>query len=240
MSFAFAQDVAQRSGLEGGLNPYAYAGSNPVMNVDPSGLELMPMNFDQMMRYDVSQLNNSLFNSIWDNQMRSLTSNSSMPTVNSANANLKINGGSGNDVWVNANRLRVEPNGSKNWELHTDTNRYQLPVRVNGWLDQSGQWVNEGAFPRSIPTGNSRGYWVYGELTMSDNMRLFDDPYDFEYHSLSSADGIGGKAMVAGRNALTWMGGIYSSSPPGAKGYNHVFYGTPYCPTCSVPPSKRK
>ena len=61
-----------------------------------------------------------------------------------------------------------------------------------------------------------------------------------QYHSLSSADGIGGKAMVAGRNALTWMGGIYSSSPPGAKGYNHVFYGTPYCPTCSVPPSKRK
>ncbi len=27
-------------GLEGGLNPYAYAGNNPVMNSDPSGLDI--------------------------------------------------------------------------------------------------------------------------------------------------------------------------------------------------------
>ncbi|MDS7928648.1 RHS repeat-associated core domain-containing protein [Acinetobacter sp. V102_4] len=30
-------------GFEGGLNPYVYADSNPVMKVDPSGLELISM-----------------------------------------------------------------------------------------------------------------------------------------------------------------------------------------------------
>nr|WP_017395791.1 hypothetical protein [Acinetobacter haemolyticus] len=209
------------------MNPYAYAGSNPVMFTDPSGL-MMPLTLQEMGNTYVS---NGHLNQALDHFERNLSQikfNDQLPTVNKANANLKINGGSGNDVRVNANRLRVEPNGSKNWELNTDTKRYQLPVRVNGWLNQSGQWVNEGSFPYSVPTGNSRGYWVYGELTLSDNMRLFDDPYDFEYHSLSSADGIGGKAMVAGRNALTWLGGLYSNSPSGAKGYNHVFYETPY------------
>lgn len=36
----FLSAVQGVAGLEGGLNPYVYAGSNPVMNTDPSGLVL--------------------------------------------------------------------------------------------------------------------------------------------------------------------------------------------------------
>jgi len=60
-------------GLEGGLNPYAYAGSNPIMNSDSKGLKLEPMNFDQMMRFDLSQLDNPLLNTrMWDLQLKNI------------------------------------------------------------------------------------------------------------------------------------------------------------------------
>nr|WP_306306486.1 MULTISPECIES: RHS repeat-associated core domain-containing protein [Acinetobacter] len=60
-------------GLAGGSNPYAYAGSNPIMNNDSKGLKLEPMNFDQMMRFDLSQLENPLLNTrMWDLQLKNI------------------------------------------------------------------------------------------------------------------------------------------------------------------------
>ncbi|MDS7928645.1 RHS repeat-associated core domain-containing protein [Acinetobacter sp. V102_4] len=44
-------------GLEGGLNPYAYAGSNSVMNVDPSGLSFQgPTSFMPLNNYQLSNV----------------------------------------------------------------------------------------------------------------------------------------------------------------------------------------
>jgi RHS repeat-associated protein len=45
-------------GLEGGLNPYAYAGSNPVMNTDTSGLIMDMLNNIQLSNTWVNNLNN--------------------------------------------------------------------------------------------------------------------------------------------------------------------------------------
>lgn len=80
---------------------------------------------------------------------------------------------------------------------------------------------------------------MYGEATLSDNLKLFSDPYDFEYHSLNSSKSVSGKVGVAARNALTFIGALNVKAPPGASGYLHEFYNTPYCPTCSPLPKRK-
>ena len=138
---------------------------------------------------------------------------------------------------MDASRIRVEPNGNKQWQLNETQDRYLLTVRATGWKNDAGQWINEGW--HSIPTQSSRAYWVYGELTLSDNLKLYDDPYDFEYHSLSAAPSIIGKAGIVGRNALTYIGAKNAQTTPGAVGYLHEFYNQPYCPSCPPLPKKK-
>jgi RHS repeat-associated protein len=55
-------------GLEGGLNPYAYAGSNPVMNVDATGLTFQELSEDALRHSSASLLDNAL----WRQQLKNI------------------------------------------------------------------------------------------------------------------------------------------------------------------------
>jgi hypothetical protein len=65
-------------GLEGGSNPYVYAGNNPISNVDPSGLDFSVVNnnyfnagfnnsFDSFMFNSFYSFNNAWTFGLWDN-----------------------------------------------------------------------------------------------------------------------------------------------------------------------------
>ena len=233
-------------GLEGGLNPYAYAGSNPVMNVDSSGLD-----FQQLSNWDMSNAitsQASLFASLPKDYFRG-----DFPNVAQANANLTINGDLGRDLNVNASRLMVEPNGSGQWGV-TRLGNTTLGVRVTGYRDDLGNWVSSKW--NTIPSNQDKGYWVYGELTMSSNGKLYSDTYNFEQHkpkdSFNNNSGFIStyisNSLNAGRNLLTEIGatnagGIKSFDIKSGvfkidDGYKINFFNKPYCPSCSPPPMR--
>lgn len=189
------------------------------MNVDPSGLEV----------------NISLPKDYF---------NGDFPTVAEANANLTINGGSGRDFYVNASRLMVEPNGSKNWTISTK-GLDVLPVRVIGYRNDLGNWINSRWSTR--PTQQDHGYWVYGELALSRNFKLYPDTYNFEQHEINSNSSISANMSTIGRNLLTEIGAInavgfksfdFKSLTFQAEGFNINFFNKPYCLNCPAAPSR--
>jgi len=228
-------------GLEGGLNPYAYAGSNPVMNVDPSGLEISAMS------------NGAMSNVIMPFSLPNDYFFGDFPTVAQANANLTINGGSGRDLNVNASRLMVEPNGSGKWGKTVSGNT-TLGVRVTGYRDDSGNWISSKWY--TPPSNQDRGYWVYGELTMSASGKLYSDTYNFEQHTYNNAftskagfiPTVVSNGLTIGRNFLTDVGAFNAA---GAKSFNLKsgvyqidegfkinFFNKPFCPSCPIVPMR--
>ncbi|MBP2605693.1 RHS repeat-associated core domain-containing protein [Acinetobacter calcoaceticus] len=228
-------------GLEGGLNPYAYAGSNPVMNVDPSGLEISAMS------------NGAMSNVIMPFSLPNDYFFGDFPTVAQANANLTINGGSGRNLNVNASRLMVEPNGSGKWG-QTKSGNTTLGVRVSGYRDDYGNWISSKW--STIPSNQDRGYWVYGELTMSASGKLYSDTYNFEQHTYNNAftnkagfmPTVVSNGLTVGRNLLTEIGALNAA---GAKSFNFKsgvykiddgfkinFFNKPFCPSCPIVPMR--
>lgn len=206
-------------GLEGGVNPYVYADNNPLTHVDSSGLDSYNFSFIEAYKGD-SAYKASLFEE-WG--LRSFN----LPDLFSSNQHLLFNGGPGTDVQIDAEMLRVTPNGE--WTKIKKTGQYVLPVRANGYRNHFGQWVDEGLI--SKPSKSSKGYWVHGQLMMREDGTLLPNDYNFEQHKASSAfdfkTGIRNWGTVIGaREASNGLTNVIN------QGFKFKFTGKPYCPAC--------